>query len=356
MEWLFKWGSLAVAAALTVGLLVLGWMLQGTVERAGQAVTLGEAESLGFAVHERLREAGLPPPPETFDRILKAFAERGLTTVAVVDPEGGVVDAAGPTPKSFPTPGLSFHEGRARLLRPLPPHGPPPGGPGGPPPGAGHPPPEGHPPLLFLEFRPKVEPVLRRETHLILGAMVILCLVVLALGGLVHRAQAQTTDLREALARDRRLAALGEMSAVLAHELRNPLASLKGHAELLAEALPEGRPQAKAERVLGEARRLERLLDDLLDYVRTGTLERAPTDPVALLRRAAEGVGEVLIEAPEGLAEWPLDPRLEQALRNLLTNSALRERCIQRGLGQPAKFTWAGAAQKLLTVYEQVGG
>src|SRR5690606_35684729 len=58
----------------------------------------------------------------------------------------------------------------------------------------------------------------------------------------------------------RRLSVLGEMSAVLAHEIRNPLASLKGSAQLLAERLPEGsRNLQRADRIVTEAVRLEAL-------------------------------------------------------------------------------------------------
>jgi len=45
--------------------------------------------------------------------------------------------------------------------------------------------------------------------------------------------------------RERRLASLGEMSAVLAHEIKNPLASLKGNAQLLARMLPGGGKAAR---------------------------------------------------------------------------------------------------------------
>ncbi len=63
--------------------------------------------------------------------------------------------------------------------------------------------------------------------------------LLLGLAGLTTRgASRREAEGREA-ERQRRLASLGEMSSVMAHELRNPLASLKGHAQLLLESLGE---------------------------------------------------------------------------------------------------------------------
>jgi two-component system sensor histidine kinase HydH len=134
---------------------------------------------------------------------------------------------------------------------------------------------------------------------------------------------------REALERqaerDRRLASLGEMSAVLAHEMRNPLTSLKGHAQLLAESLPaESRDHAKAERVVTEAQRLERLTGDLLEFVRSGEIHRAPCNPEELVRESARAVDESRfdISAEDAPSSWSLDrERMQQVLTNLMRNA-----------------------------------
>jgi two-component system sensor histidine kinase HydH len=122
--------------------------------------------------------------------------------------------------------------------------------------------------------------------------------------------------------RERRLASLGEMSAVLAHEIRNPLASLKGNAQLLAGSLPEGeKPRAKAERVVDEAVRLEKLTQDLLEFVRTGELARTGVEPAALARDAAGGFDGVSVEADTAPATWSLDgARMREVLVNLIEN------------------------------------
>ncbi len=129
----------------------------------------------------------------------------------------------------------------------------------------------------------------------------------------------------EQLARERHLATLGEMSAVLAHELRNPLASLKGHAQLLAESLPEDdKPKQKADLVVREAIRLENLTGDLLEFVRTGKIDPVRTDPGAPLRSAAGEVSSerIDVDTSDAPKSWSLDSdRMQQVLANLLRNA-----------------------------------
>lgn len=127
------------------------------------------------------------------------------------------------------------------------------------------------------------------------------------------------------LERDERLKALGRMSAVLGHELKNPIASLKGHAQLLLENLEKehpGRPRAAT--VVEEAELLETLTLQVLDFVRTGELSCAKVylDDLAESAAALSGVDSVTVRAPEGKT-WHLDrARMEQALVNLLINAA----------------------------------
>jgi two-component system sensor histidine kinase HydH len=146
--------------------------------------------------------------------------------------------------------------------------------------------------------------------------------------------------------RERRLASLGEMSAVLAHEIKNPLASLKGNAQLLASSLPQGeKPRAKAERVVDEAVRLEKLIQDLLAFVRTGTIERTGYDPAILARDAASQVqGEVVVEAGP-VRTFQLDgARIHEVLVNLIDNAI--------AAGPPARVTVAIEQGRL--IYEVI--
>jgi len=88
--------------------------------------------------------------------------------------------------------------------------------------------------------------------------------------------------------------------------------------------LPGGdKPRAKADRVVDEAMRLEQLTNDLLQFVRTGNINRAPVDPAALVRDAAGHVaGEVTIDTSRAPAAWSLDAgRIRQVVINLLDNA-----------------------------------
>jgi two-component system sensor histidine kinase HydH len=176
-----------------------------------------------------------------------------------------------------------------------------------------------------MEFEPLVAERLAAEATSTLLLSVLMAGALIAAAVVFLRLSVRQERTERRLEQQRRLGALGEMSAVLAHELRNPLASLKGHAQLLVERLGEGTQERdKAELVVNEARRLEDLTGDLLDFVRTGPIDRKPTDPSALL---AACIAEV---APDGfvirrslpLELWPLDAdRMRQALTNVLRNA-----------------------------------
>ncbi|KIG13890.1 sensor histidine kinase [Enhygromyxa salina] len=235
-------------------------------------------------------------------------------------------------------PGRPDHPGPNGRPDRIGPNGPPPGHPrppghagprpghAGPPPGHG--PPIGPPGHLILEFEPIMRTQLltraRRELGVAITGAALMLLASLVFWRLSH--QAEQTEQR--LAAQRQLAALGEMSAVLAHELRNPLASLKGHAQLLVEQLEassgHARAKLKADRVVTEARRLEDLTHGLLAFVRVGEIVREMTSPVAIVESAAldldrERVQIVTSSAPRA---WSLDgPRMQQVLANLIDNA-----------------------------------
>ncbi|WP_181198004.1 sensor histidine kinase [Enhygromyxa salina] len=189
----------------------------------------------------------------------------------------------------------------------------------------GPPPPDGH---LIVEFEPVMRAELqarsRRELSVgIAGALV------MAIASLVFwRMSLDAESSQHKLQSQRQLATLGEMSAVLAHELRNPLASLKGHAQLLQERLDrdhaDEHTRAKAGRVVAEARRLEDLTHGLLAFVRVGEIIREQASPTAIVESAAVDLERerVKIHAEAAPPSWALDgQRMQQVLANLIDNA-----------------------------------
>jgi signal transduction histidine kinase len=74
-------------------------------------------------------------------------------------------------------------------------------------------------------------------------------------------------ETQERLIQGEKLAAIGEMAANIAHELKNPLVSIGGFARRLMKGLPGGTPERDAaDRIVSEVRRLERMLTDILSF------------------------------------------------------------------------------------------
>jgi len=170
-----------------------------------------------------------------------------------------------------------------------------------------------------------VGPALRADASRGLAVAGVASLVVLILVLALRRATHQQVIAAARAEENRHLASLGEMSAVLAHQIRNPLAALKGHAQLLLEtAAPGTKPHAKAERIVSEAERLEDLTNNLLEFVRAGERSLQQVDLGSVLRDAIGAVPghsfELVVhqESVIGRAD-PL--RLREALVNVLTNA-----------------------------------
>jgi signal transduction histidine kinase len=130
----------------------------------------------------------------------------------------------------------------------------------------------------------------------------------------------------------RRLAAMGEVAAALAHEVRNPLAGISGAIQVLRDADPGATPRREVlDRVLGEIRRLDARVHEVLEYARPATPRRERVDIGALLETTAEllsgdpkmGRVRVLVRHQGGSPVFPVDPALiQQVAVNLILNAA----------------------------------
>jgi two-component system sensor histidine kinase HydH len=139
---------------------------------------------------------------------------------------------------------------------------------------------------------------------------------------------------QEEARRSERLAALGQMSAGLAHEIRNPLGVIKGSAEMLHQKLGESNPLATelAGYISTETNRLSALVTRFLDFARPLHAELTPQDITNVLNRALQDVSlahkeqsaSVRVERQyqPHLPMVPLDESLcEQAFVNLIQNA-----------------------------------
>lgn len=133
------------------------------------------------------------------------------------------------------------------------------------------------------------------------------------------------------LERKNRLAALGEMAAGLAHEIRNPLGGIHLYASILAQDVA-GMPVALdlVKKISAGVKRLEALVSQVLAFSREIGVSAVEADLATIVARTIEmasprlDAAEVIWEV-EGPAEMPVrvDPLLmEQALLNLVLNAA----------------------------------
>lgn len=142
------------------------------------------------------------------------------------------------------------------------------------------------------------------------------------------------TNLRK-LERDalmqQRMAAVGEMAAGIAHEIRNPLASMSGSIQILRQELPLSAEQDQLIAiVLRESERLNETIRSFLAYARpqrfsiaTVDVRRVLTDTALLLRNSAEvREGHVVdVDVPDELVTFEADEgQLRQIVWNLATN------------------------------------
>lgn len=344
MRWA-RWGWLATTVAMGMAVVATAWSGYHTARDASSIIYRGQADLLRSAIFRTIREKQGRATSADLDSILRAQWPEGLRYVATSSVPG-VVDAQAGSPVTGPERHVRGREtrddGRFMVLtevgtrirarmEPRPPDsregragGAVAGGEGGRP-GDAAPVPRFRPPGITFEF----DPVTARElasqgirSIALSGAAAGFLMLASIL--LWRMSQAQE-EIERRLEHQRRLGVLGEMSALLAHELRNPLTSLKGHAQLLSERLaPDTAERKKADRIVHEATRLESLTSNLLDFARSAPVNPVPTDPVALLRGAIAEVGanRFTFDAAEAPSSWALDAApMRGALTNVLRNA-----------------------------------
>lgn len=137
----------------------------------------------------------------------------------------------------------------------------------------------------------------------------------------------------DAVRRSERLAALGQLTAGLAHELRNPMGTIRASAEILQKQLPAGNELAQemAGFIAGEVDRANSLIGRFLEFARPVTLQRKATELHPVLDRAAAQFERMAVspavtvfkDYDPAVRPIPLDGEwMERVIYNLVLNAA----------------------------------
>ncbi len=166
----------------------------------------------------------------------------------------------------------------------------------------------------------------------------------------------QIKNLQHKVQRQEKLAAIGHLAAGIAHEIRNPLSSIKGLATYFQGRSPESSPdKAAAQTMVQEVDRLNRVVTELLEFARPSDIQPAYCDVHQLVRHslglvqqdAAHRQISIRFEPQAQSLSWPLDQdRLNQALLNMYLNAI---QAMESG-GQLTVQTWEANTMLHITV------
>jgi signal transduction histidine kinase len=147
----------------------------------------------------------------------------------------------------------------------------------------------------------------------------------------LRRQADQILEIEGHLRRADRLSAMGQLAAGMTHEIRNPLGSIRGTAEILKDDFPPGHPKAEfLEILLKETERLNGVVEEFLGYARQGDrgqdevcdLGRVVRQTAALTEAQARKAGvAVRCEVNEGLRVRGSPGQLAQVVLNLVLNA-----------------------------------
>jgi len=148
---------------------------------------------------------------------------------------------------------------------------------------------------------------------------------------LILRDLREVRRLQQEIRRQEKLAALGGLAAGVAHEIRNPLSSIKGLATYFAGQFEDGSEAREATGVMiQEVDRLNRAISELLDFARPSDLKMQPTQIVSLINRSIQLIQQEAIAKnidiqkrfDENLCTSMIDPdRLTQCMLNIYLNA-----------------------------------
>lgn len=143
----------------------------------------------------------------------------------------------------------------------------------------------------------------------------------------------------ESLRQSERLAAMGEMAATVAHEIRNPLGIIKSTADVLQSKYDsDEQPDELFQYIPSEVRRLNRLISDFLTFARDRDLQLQASDLGATIERSLESLQEEIqqrrVNLEKSLETLPPVPHDEDAINQVLLNLTLNAVQAMNGEGR----------------------
>ena len=180
---------------------------------------------------------------------------------------------------------------------------------------------------------------------------------------LILRDLSEIRRLQDEIHRQEKLAAMGGLAAGVAHEVRNPLSSIKALATFFAGQFAEGSQAWEAAGVMiQEVDRLNRVITELLDFARPSDLKKQPNDIGLLLSRSIQLIQQdatnknvdIELHTETGICSpWIDSDRLAQCLLNLYINAI---QAMQNGGTLTVSCTSAGAEYINITVKDTGSG
>ena len=170
----------------------------------------------------------------------------------------------------------------------------------------------------------------------------------------VRAATQALLEQQRSLARAERLAAVGELAAGLAHELRNPLAGIQMSCANLREEVEQPEQAERLDLIAAELKRMGRLLNDLLSQSRQTAmppsnfaLARLVSELVTLTRYQIPPHIGLTFQVPEELECYLPESNLRQALLNLILNAA---QALDEAPGHITIHAWREQAKVVIEV------